>query len=96
MQVISHGDEQHSLQVILTVPSVIFSDSALQAVLKDEQQCNAAKAWLASRDPDILSEEVAANSRVLLHLDGHAYTLTAEKDFFLPIGSLGKLKSQRT
>lgn len=94
MQVISHGDEQHSLQVVLTVPSIIFSESALQAVFSDEIERETAKAWLASKELDILSQEVAASSSVHLHLNGQAHKLQANLDFYLP-DAFDKLRARQ-
>ena len=92
---ISHGDEQHSLQVVLTVPSIIFCEEGLQATFGDESEREAAKAWLASRDLAILTQEVAAHADVHLHLNGHSYTLQHSRDFQLPSVSFDKLRALR-
>ena len=89
----SHGDEQHSLQVVLTVPSVIFMDEALQKVFSSDTQQAAAKAWLASREPVGLSQEVRSSQGSLhLHLDGQSFELWANQHFVLPDGSLELVK----
>ena len=93
VQVISHADEQHSLQVVLTNPSVIFLDSSLQKVFSNDTQREAAKAWLASRELEGLKQEVSSCQGSLhLHLDGHSFVLQADRDFILPDGSLESVK----
>lgn len=94
MQVISHGTEQHSLQVVLTVPSVVFVESALQAAISNDSHWQAAKAWLASRDIEGLTQETAVSGgQVPLRLDSRSYMLQANRDFLLPNGAFAKLKS---
>lgn len=93
MQVISHGDEQHSLQVVLTVPSVIFIDMALQKLFSNDTQRETAKAWLASREPVGLSQEIKSSQGSLhLHLDGQSFRLRSNQHFVLPDGSLELVK----
>ena len=97
VQVISHADEQHSLQVVLTNPSVIFLDSALQKIFSNDTQREGAKAWLASRELEGLKQEVRSRRGSLnLHLDGRTFVLQADRDFILPDGSLKIVRLAQT
>ncbi|KAK9843147.1 hypothetical protein WJX74_007686 [Apatococcus lobatus] len=93
VEVINNGDEQHSLQVVLTSPGVIFLDSALQKVFSNDIQRQAAQAWVASRELEGLSQETRASQGSLhLHLDGQRFVLQADRDFILPDGALEFVK----